>query len=199
MGHSRQIAAFLVTFSTEPEPEALSGSFPPLSQSEAVVTWLKDVTSSLALFMLIAVLGFNLGEVPEQAAYYPRALLTLLGGLVVLLLINTFRKHYKKITPTAAHLAPDGEASGEVQKIGLGTVLVIGLSLLYLLAMPYLGFIIASLLLLVVFMLALGVRSLPTLILVPIVEVGLIWFVFERLLAVLLPNADALRALLGIS
>lgn len=165
------------------------------------MSWFKDVSSCIVLFAVIGILCFNLQDVPEQAAYYPRALLTLLGGLVALLLFGSVREKFRA-KPAAKQedkpLPPDGEGSGEVQKIGMGTLLVLGLSLLYLLAMPYLGFIIASSLLLVVFMYCLGVRSLAVLIFVPVVEVGLLWFVFERLLAVLLPDAEWLRTLVGM-
>ncbi len=162
------------------------------------MSWFKDLSSGVALFVLIGILWFNLQEVPEQAAYYPRALLTLMSGLVVLMLLNSFRGRHRSAPKVEEETPPpDGESQTAMRKIGLGTALVLGLSLIYLLVMPYIGFICASSILLVVFMVCLGVRSIPVLILVPLVEVGLLWFVFEKLLAVLLPNADELRGLIG--
>ncbi len=65
--------------------------------------------------------------------------------------------------------------------------------------MPYIGFILASALMMILFMLAMGVRSLPVLLLTPAVEIAFLWYVFEKLLAVFLPDAEPLRALLGLA
>jgi hypothetical protein len=162
---------------------------------------IKDLFSCTVLLAVIGVLWFSLHEVPEQAAYYPKALLMFTGGLVMLLFITSLLNKKRARATTSQEdkpLPPDGEASGDMTKIGLGTFLVLGLSLIYVVLMPYLGFIIASTLLLIAFMYCLGVRSLPVLFLVPLVEIGLLWFVFERLLAVLLPDAEWLRGLIGM-
>jgi hypothetical protein len=83
--------------------------------------------------------------------------------------------------------------------LGLPSVMGLIISFLYVLIMPYAGFALASAAMLVSFMLILGVRSVWILILLPVCEIAFLLYVFEKLLTLFLPNADALKAWLGLA
>ncbi|MCC8189682.1 MAG: tripartite tricarboxylate transporter TctB family protein, partial [Planctomycetes bacterium] len=73
------------------------------------------------------------------------------------------------------------------------------ISFLYVLVMPYAGFVVSSAVMLVVFMLVMGVRSIPVLILVPLGEITFLFYVFEKYLMLYLPDAYPLKSWLGIA
>ena len=164
------------------------------------MSFTKDIISCVVFSILVCVLSYSLQEVPEQGAYYPRVLLVILSVLILSLVFTGFRsqKSVKKAEPEPDANEHGGNAPGVSGKANVGAVLVLAFSLAYLLLLPFIGFIFASAFLLISFMVCLGVRSLPVLILVPLVEIGALWFVFERTLAVLLPGADGIRTLFGI-
>ena len=152
----------------------------------------KDIAGALGFILLggIVLREMRLEELPAQAAKYPSLLVYLMFALCALL-----------IAKAVLGLGGAGAAAAEgaPEKTGFPTLLVLVLSLLYVAGMPYIGFILASALMMILFMLAMGVRSLPVLLLTPAVEIAFLWYVFEKLLAVFLPDAEPLRALLGLA
>jgi cell division protein FtsW (lipid II flippase) len=173
----------------------------------------KDVAGAL-FFMLLGALTLRqmrLEELPPQASWYPALLIHIIFALCLVLLAKAAvggKKSAPASSFTPEEIAADASmdavaavaaATEEKQeKIGVPTLFVIVLSFLYVLLMPHIGFILASALMMIAFLLVMGVRSLPVLVLVPTAEIAFLWYVFEKLLTVFLPDAQPLRALLGI-
>lgn len=154
----------------------------------------KDIAGALGFILLggIVLREMRLEELPAQAAKYPSLLVYLMFALCAVVIA-------KAVLGLGGAAAAGAAAEGAAEKTGFPTLLVLVLSLLYVASMPYIGFIPASALMMVLFMLAMGVRSLPVLLLTPAVEIAFLWYVFEKLLAVFLPDAEPLRALLGLA
>lgn len=165
-------------------------------------TLIKDAAGALAFIVLCGVFLRELGDVPPAAAKYPAALIYMIFALCAILLarcgagIVTGRYGAGPAAATADDQS--AAACAEPDKFGFPTVFVLALSLLYVLVMPYVGFIVASAAMLLVFMLVMGVRSVPVLVLVPTLELVFLWYVFEKLLTVFLPDAYWLRSVLGL-
>lgn len=173
----------------------------------------KDIIGAL-LFMIVGgvfLREMKADELPAQAAKYPSILIYLIFGLCIILITKAvvgFKSSTPALPATPEEIAADGSvdtvtavaAATEEKKerIGFATVFVLVLSLLYVVFMPHIGFILSSGIMMIVFMLVMGIRSIPVLVLVPVVEIAFLWYVFEKLLAVFLPDAESLRALLGI-
>ncbi|MDR2391078.1 MAG: tripartite tricarboxylate transporter TctB family protein [Planctomycetota bacterium] len=141
----------------------------------------------------------EMGDLPEQAAKYPLVLIYLMFALCAALFAKAIAllasgRHSR---PSAAAGTGDPETEGR-GKSGLPTVFVPVLSFLYVFSMPYIGFTLASAAMMIAFMLAAGVRSVPVLVLTPLCEIAFLRYVFEELLAVFLPGADFLTILLGM-
>ena len=173
----------------------------------------KDGFGALLFMILggVVLREMRLEELPAQAAKYPAILVYLIFALCLILLAKAaigIKANTPSLPATAEEIAADGSVDTvtavaaateeKKEKIGFPTLFVIVLSFLYVALMPYIGFVLASALMMTVFMLVMGVRSIPVLILVPAAEIAFLWYVFEKLLAVFLPDAEALRALLGI-
>ena len=154
----------------------------------------KDVTGALAFMITggIVLCEMKAEDLPAQAAKYPSILVYLIFALCVLLITRA------ALGLGVGVVAVGSGEEGKTGKTGFPTLCVLVLSLLYVAAMPYIGFILSSALMMIAFMLAMGVRSLPVLLLTPAIEITFLWYVFEKLLAVFLPDAEPLRALLGM-
>lgn len=163
-------------------------------------SWIKDCVGAV-LFMIMC--GFFYRELvgaPPKATWYPKILLFLILAFSMFLLTKSVVGLMRP--PSGAPVpAPDAEsvadAGGEPVKFGFATAFVIVLSFLYVLVMPWIGFTLSSVVMLIVFMLAMGVRSILVLVLVPAVEVSFLLYVFESLLTVFLPDARPLLEMLG--
>ncbi len=156
---------------------------------------LKDCAGGVVFIVLGGVFLRETGELPPAAAKYPAIIIYLIFGLSLLLLARAAVLLVTgKYAPARAGATDDGEAE---EKFGFPTVFVLALSLAYILAMPYVGFAVASAAMMILFMLAMGIRSLPALILIPLAEIAFLLYVFETLLAVFLPDAEWLKTALG--
>lgn len=170
----------------------------------AVTRWslIKDIVGSLLFIILGGVFLREMGDLPKQVSKYPSILIYLIFALSLVLMVKAVaslagRKYVVRMSaPAATEGAPAGE--NEEEKFGFPTAFVLVLSLLYVWSMPYIGFTVASAAMMLVFMIVMGIRSIPVLILVPLVEIAFLLYVFEKLLAVYLPGADWLRAVLGM-
>ncbi len=160
---------------------------------------IKDMVGALFFMALGAVFLHQLGDVPENAAKYPSVLIYVIFTLSLVLLIQAVQGLRGGVSDSRRPSAETGTpAAAESVKFGFPTAMVLVVSFLYILAMPYIGFTLASALAMVALMLVMGVRSLWLLVLVPACEIAFLLYVFEKLLSVFLPNADALRGWLGI-
>lgn len=152
---------------------------------------IKDIVGA-ALFMLLGgVFAREMHDLPANVQRYPLAIIYLIFALSLILAA-------KSVASLIAGRFASEPPPEEGEKTGFPTVFVLILSFLYVLAMPYIGFALASAVMMVAFMLVMGVRSWPILVLVPVCEIAFLLYVFETLLAVFLPDADALREWLGM-
>lgn len=170
----------------------------------AVTRWslIKDCIGALLFIVIGGVFLREMGDLPAQVSKYPSILIYLIFGLCLILLAKSAallamgKFVVRQPAPAPGEGAPEEEAQPE--KFGFPTVFVLILSLLYVWSMPYIGFTVASAVMMIVFMLVMGIRSIPVLILVPLVEIAFLLYVFEKLLAVFLPGADWLKSVLGM-
>ena len=145
-----------------------------------------DKFTSLFLMLLSVFLWCSLDGVPAGLAYYPKALIFCLFGCSAYLLIQSFIR--RKVPNAAA-----AECTGFVCR--RPTLELVGLSLVYILVLPYLGFISSSVIFLVALMWRLGVRHWASLTVVPMATVILVYLGFEKGLLVLLPDGYAVWSL----
>ena len=167
---------------------------------------IKDIAGALFFMAVGAVFLHQLGDVPENAAKYPSVIICVIFTLCVVLMIQSVQglkgcraapePECQRPDPGAGVTQPEPEK--ERVRFGLPTAMVLVVSFLYVLALPYIGFTMASAVAMVTLMLVMGVRSVWMLVLVPVCEIGFLLYVFEKLLTVFLPNADALRGWLGM-
>ena len=159
----------------------------------------KDLVGA-AMFMIVAgVFLLQLGDVPEAAAKYPSTLVCLIFALCLALISKSIAG--LSAAPAGKPAACPADGGGEPEEEGktrrYAGPIVLLISFLYIFSMPYIGFTIASAIMLVAFMFAAGVRNPWVIVLTPIIEISFLMYVFESLMGVYLPNADALREWLG--
>ena len=170
----------------------------------AVTRWslIKDVVGSLLFIIVGGVFLREMRDLPTQVSKYPSILIYLIFALSLILLakaVVSLAGGKYVIRETGSVVSGNiGAGEDQEEKFGFPTAFVLVLSLLYVWSMPYIGFAIASAAMMLVFMLVMGVRSVPVLVLVPLVEIAFLLYVFETLLAVFLPGADWLRAVVGM-
>ena len=170
----------------------------------ATTRWslIKDIIGALCFIILGGVFLREMSDLPGAVAKYPSVIIYLIFALCLILLGKTVAA--LAMGKYRAADAPDEKSESAMQteesdKFGLPTIYVLVLSFLYVIVMPYIGFTLASAIMMIVFMLAVGVRKLWILILVPLCEIAFLLYVFEKLLTVYLPDAEPLKALLGMS
>lgn len=158
-----------------------------------VTRWslIKDIVGAVLFVVLGLVFAREMDDLPANVQRYPLVIIYLIFALALILAIRSVA------CLAARRFAPE-PAQDPNGKTGFPTAFVLVLSFLYVLAMPYIGFALSSAIMMIVFMLVMGVRSWPVLILVPLCEIAFLLYVFESLLAVFLPDADALRGWLGM-
>lgn len=145
-----------------------------------------DKFASLFLMLLSVFLWFSLDGIPADIAYYPKALIFCLFGCSAYLFIQSFiRRNLQSAAPT--------ECNGFVCR--RPTIELVGLSLVYISVLPYLGFISSSVIFLVALMWRLGVRHWASLTIVPLATVVLVYLGFEEELMVPLPDGYAVWSL----
>ena len=167
---------------------------------------IKDIIGGLAFIIVGGVFLREMTDLPANVVKYPSIIIYLIFGLCLILVAKSVAalasgKYSPARTSARTESREDGDAvpAEETDKFGFPTIFVIVLSFLYVLAMPYIGFTLASGIMMILFMLAMGIRSPYILVLVPVIEIAFLLYVFEKLLAVFLPGADPLKALLGIA
>ena len=150
------------------------------------MTSIVDKFTSVFLIMLSIFLWVSLSDVPPNIAYYPKVLVFSLFAFSLILLIQLFlpRKVLDTSSPECAGFA-----------CGRPMLELVGLSIIYILVLPYLGFICSSLVFLVVLMWRLGVRRWLPLAGVSIATVVFVYLAFEEGLMVPLPDGYAIWSL----
>jgi hypothetical protein len=156
---------------------------------------IKDIAGAVGFIAVCWIFLREMRDLPVQAAKYPSTLIYLIFALCAVLLA----KAVAQLASGANSRPPPAVAPEDQEKFGRPTLLVLVLSFLYVFSMPYIGFTLSSAAMMIAFMLAAGVRSLPVLILTPLGEIAFLRYVFEELLTVFLPDADFLRSILGMS
>jgi hypothetical protein len=138
-----------------------------------------DKFTSVFLMLLSGFLWWSLGDVPADVAYYPKAMVFCLFGCSLILFIQALisRISHKTFAPECSAFA-----------CRRPTFDLVGLSVIYIIVLPYLGFITSSVIFLVVLMLRLGVRNWLSLAGVSIATVVLVYLGFEQGLMVPLPD-----------
>jgi putative tricarboxylic transport membrane protein len=145
-----------------------------------------DKFTSLFLMLLSVFLWLSLDGMPPDIAYYPKALIACLIGCAVYLFVQSF------IRPKLQFADPS-ECTGFVCR--RPTLELVSLSIVYILVLPYIGFIASSVIFLVVLMWRLEVRHWAALTVVPIATVVLVYLGFEEGLMVPLPDGYAVWSL----
>lgn len=145
-----------------------------------------DKFTSVFLILLSGFLWWSLREIPADAAYYPKALVFCLFVCSLILLIQP-------LISRISHKTSAPECSGFVYRRPIFEL--VGLSVIYLFVLPYLGFIVSSVIFLVVLMWRLGVRHWLLLAGVSIATVVLVYLGFEKGLMVPLPDGYSVWSL----
>jgi len=129
---------------------------------------------AVGLIIVEVILWVYIGDAPQQARYYPRALLDIALILTLMLLFTSFRK--------------------KVQEEKLGSLfnkqvfLIMVITGAYIAFVNYLGFTLSTLIYIFGVMWYLGVRKKLMLILVPTLTTLFVYLIFNKLLMVLLPE-----------
>jgi hypothetical protein len=147
-----------------------------------------DAFSSVFVALLSGFLWWSLNGVPPEVAYYPKAVL--LG-----LLACSFTLFIKNILPGKAEHSVS-EAVKESRR-SRSIVWLIVLSTLYLVALPYSGFIVTSAAFLSLTMWRLGIQKWTMIVGVAAATILFVYLGFEKGLMVPLPDGYAIWALLG--
>jgi putative tricarboxylic transport membrane protein len=141
-----------------------------------------DKFASLFLMLLSVFLWSSLDGMPTDIAYYPKALIACLFGCAAYLFVQPFIRR---------KLQSDHQAECTRFMCRGPTLELVGLSIVYIFVLPYVGFITSSVIFLVILMWRLGVRHWAALTVVPIATVVLVYLGFEEGLMVPLPDGYA--------
>lgn len=145
-----------------------------------------DRFTSVFLMFLSGFLWWSLRDVPTDVAYYPKGLIFCLFGCALFLLI-------RPLILRTLHKTSASEYQGFAFCPPI--FLLVGLSAVYILILPYLGFIASSVIFLMVLMWLLGVRRWLVLAGVSIATVALVYLGFEKGLMVPLPDGYSVWSL----
>lgn len=127
--------------------------------------------------------GVTFDAVGKQGlAYFTGAFMFVLGAIVVVKRVRTWREEPSNIVYNEGSEDEEGYAASGVRALS-----VIGLTFAYIAAFTVLGYMISTPIFLVVGLLALRVRSMPILVLTPIVYTIVTFWVFAAFLRVRLP------------
>lgn len=146
-----------------------------------MISWKQDVILAVVLLVLSAMFYFTSLGYPEDVALFPSHLAPLLGGLSLWLLISALRRR----TPGVAPFAFARYKS---------VVMLVVLMFAYTFAMPYIGFVAASILLVGVFFLSMNYSSRPIGFAVAVGAALLVYVLFCIVLDVPLPIGSLFEA-----
>lgn len=147
-----------------------------------------DTFSSILLILLSGFLWLSLGDVPQEVAYYPKAVLLGLVACSIALMTKSIRAGWTKQAPS---VQPAGS------KVSLSVFALFVLSMLYVVVLPYLGFITTTFMFLVFLMWMLRIRKWTLIVGVSTATILFIYFGFEKGLMVPLPDGYAVWSLFG--
>ncbi|KJS88422.1 MAG: hypothetical protein JM58_01280 [Peptococcaceae bacterium BICA1-8] len=133
-----------------------------------------DVLLAIGLLIVEVFLWVYIGDAPQSARSYPRALLDIAFILTLILLFTSFRKKVQEAKPGSLF-------NNQVLLI----MLITGV---YIAVLNYLGFALSTLIYIFGVMWYLGIRKKIMLILVPTLTTLFVYLVFNQLLLVLLPE-----------
>ena len=138
-----------------------------------------ELIIGFCMIILEAVLYIASKDIPEQSAAYPKALI-----VVAFILTCTF------MSRCAIRIRKEGLKKEEKKSepgAMLQVIISMGITFLYIIAMPYLGFVISTLVYTFGIMFYLGMRNIFALTLVPVGLTLFGYFVFNSLLYIFLP------------
>lgn len=145
-----------------------------------------DKFSSIFLMALSGFLWWSLGDVPTDVAYYPKVIVFCIFAFSLVLL-------FQALVSSISHktLAPVSSAF----IFRRPAIELVGISAIYLIVLPYLGFIASSMIFMVFLMWRLGVRQWLSIAGVTIGTILLVYLGFEKGLMVPLPDGYAVWSL----
>ena len=138
-------------------------------------------------FMLVEALGLMGEGRPGEigSGTWPLLALGASTGLSVLLLVASIKKSRRAAEPAAA---PAPEARAEVRRQRITVALSSACFLAYMIAVPYVGFILATFLFIPAFALALGERRKTVLLIAPVVLTAIIMGLFAKFITIPFPK-----------
>ena len=139
-----------------------------------------ELIIGICMIILEVVLYIASQDIPEQSSAYPKALIILafiltcvfMSRCVIRIRKEGIKKEEKTIEPGAM----------------LQVIVTMAITILYIFAMPYLGFVIATLIYSAGIMFYLGMRNIFALVLVPLGVTLFGYFVFNNILYIFLPR-----------
>ena len=148
---------------------------------------LNDILICIGIFAFLGVFVAQLGEISAEAKGYPMFLIICSALLTGALLIKSIRSYRREQT---------GEADPMFKQIMLLVITYTLLFAAYIFLLDKIGYILSTLLFVVISLLMLQVRKLPVLVLLPLGLTFAMYFLFTKFLMVTLPSGSWLSFLM---
>lgn len=156
-----------------------------------MATWKKDILSSTFFLAVLGIFVYGGSKLKETAWAYPRALVILCGVCTLILLIRGILGRTKEAPAPPEDTSASAAEQKAIKKQTVLSLIICGLSMIaYIICIEYIGYLLSTFLFIAGLLLFLRVRKWWIILAVSLGVSGLIFYMFNNLLLILLPTGS---------